>query len=609
MAEVSLATMSTAPAAGAIAAPGAGVAVPDGGHPFANLLSALAEPPPAPPAGIPQPTTMRLAAKSMPGLSIILPQVAATLPGIDPPATTGDAAEPCSAIDGAEKDTSVSATASTLPPDLSAFLATFAVAAQAPTIARTPTPVMARGMTTAQAPGQDAPPTCATSVADPAMPQDAPIPRQRIRPAPAASRDAVLLPIAPEGLLRAPAVQNYAVAEGSTMPAPSPVGIAVAARRTAGPPPPTETGTNRDALPPLDPSRPGSAPAQIAATAADTPPTPDVIEAFGAAPHPAAVRQTDTPLALAPGSTKTAPSLDVARAPANASTPTSTPALAASVAQASAASLTVDAPAVLPLVDAPPAPTSGDRTALPASPTISGRAETRSTRAPALTAAPTTTEPREPGGRPRKAAEVSREADIHVDATAPRMVTPAPVATVASPAADDPVARQLSVAQDGQWLDSLARDIASAGNANGRLDFRLDPDHLGALTVQIAQGPDGASIRLTASTEAARTILADAQPRLVAEARAQGLTLREATVDTRSAAPAAAAPAPASPNAGSTGSGTSGRSDQGGVAAQLQQQSQQQQQGSRQRVPEPQRQANPAPRDPAATRSAADLFA
>jgi flagellar hook-length control protein FliK len=103
--------------------------------------------------------------------------------------------------------------------------------------------------------------------------------------------------------------------------------------------------------------------------------------------------------------------------------------------------------------------------------------------------------------------------------------------TTAAPAGDAAVTRELKVAQDGQWLDTLARDIAATAGKDGQMSFRLDPQHLGSLTVHISHSAEGASIRMTADTESGRAMLADAQPRLVAEARAQGLTLRDTSVD------------------------------------------------------------------------------
>jgi len=100
-----------------------------------------------------------------------------------------------------------------------------------------------------------------------------------------------------------------------------------------------------------------------------------------------------------------------------------------------------------------------------------------------------------------------------------------------APAPDSIVQQQLSIAQDGQWLDTLARDIAQTAGSGNDLHFKLDPQHLGTLTVSIAQGSDGAAIRMSTDSADTRNILIDAQPKLVAEARAQGLRISEAHVD------------------------------------------------------------------------------
>ena len=60
---------------------------------------------------------------------------------------------------------------------------------------------------------------------------------------------------------------------------------------------------------------------------------------------------------------------------------------------------------------------------------------------------------------------------------------------------------------------------------------RLNPEHLGSLHVELLRHDDGASVRMTAESEAARSILADAQGRLVAEARTHGMRITETSVD------------------------------------------------------------------------------
>ena len=61
--------------------------------------------------------------------------------------------------------------------------------------------------------------------------------------------------------------------------------------------------------------------------------------------------------------------------------------------------------------------------------------------------------------------------------------------------------------------------------------FKLHPETLGQMRVELSQGERGTSVRLTVETETARAVIADAQPKLVAEARAQGVRIAETHVD------------------------------------------------------------------------------
>ena len=106
-------------------------------------------------------------------------------------------------------------------------------------------------------------------------------------------------------------------------------------------------------------------------------------------------------------------------------------------------------------------------------------------------------------------------------------VTVQPRETAAAPAPD----RTLDLTHDSAWLDRLAHDIAQTAGNDGTIRFRLHPQTLGHLSVELSQGDRGTSVRLTADTEQARAILADAQPRLAAEARAQGVRIAETHVD------------------------------------------------------------------------------
>ncbi len=109
-----------------------------------------------------------------------------------------------------------------------------------------------------------------------------------------------------------------------------------------------------------------------------------------------------------------------------------------------------------------------------------------------------------------------------------------PAGLDASPAvstADQSITRHLDLARDTQWIDRLAQDISQAAAQQGQLKFHLNPEHLGALLVEISNGASGTTIRMTADNDRARAIIADAQPQLMAEVRAQGLRVADSQVD------------------------------------------------------------------------------
>ena len=110
-------------------------------------------------------------------------------------------------------------------------------------------------------------------------------------------------------------------------------------------------------------------------------------------------------------------------------------------------------------------------------------------------------------------------------------VPPAAAAGMQQSAPAEIAPHHLDLVKDSEWLDSLAKDITRAAQSNTHLRFQLNPEHLGSLKVEVLNGANGTSVKLTADTEAARAILVDAQPRLVAEARAQGLRISEAQVN------------------------------------------------------------------------------
>jgi flagellar hook-length control protein FliK len=110
-------------------------------------------------------------------------------------------------------------------------------------------------------------------------------------------------------------------------------------------------------------------------------------------------------------------------------------------------------------------------------------------------------------------------------------VAATPSGDVRTDALPDTMNHHLDLARDSEWLDTLARDITRAAHSDTHLRFNLSPEHLGNLKVELLNGANGTSVKLTTETEVARAILVDAQPRLVAEARAQGLRISETHVD------------------------------------------------------------------------------
>jgi len=134
-----------------------------------------------------------------------------------------------------------------------------------------------------------------------------------------------------------------------------------------------------------------------------------------------------------------------------------------------------------------------------------------------------------------------RAADGKVDAagsaapppsfTAPSSAAPSPPGTAPIDGSAQIIERHLDTARDGEWLDRLARDIAASATQSNRMKFQLNPEHLGSLHIELSHGADGVSIRIAPDSDAGRAMLAGAEPRLAAEARAQGLRVADARID------------------------------------------------------------------------------
>ncbi|MDR7154652.1 hypothetical protein J2W40_001467 [Sphingobium xenophagum] len=160
--------------------------------------------------------------------------------------------------------------------------------------------------------------------------------------------------------------------------------------------------------------------------------------------------------------------------------------------------------------------------------------------------------------------------DVDRDAVAPLLATPrsdmvaAPTALpfAAQPAALVPLqptapvvdlsaslgAQVVDMGVSGQWIDSLARDIAglSANGAQGR--FQINADTLGPIQVDIRQGDKGATVALTVATDLAEQALRQDGDRLRLDAGLAAVKISEVRIE-RAPADAATRPDPSGQNA------------------------------------------------------------
>jgi len=89
--------------------------------------------------------------------------------------------------------------------------------------------------------------------------------------------------------------------------------------------------------------------------------------------------------------------------------------------------------------------------------------------------------------------------------------------------------RALDLSHSG-WFEQMARDIVDAKSKDGALTFRLMPQHLGSLEIQLSQRESGLAIEMRTSNENAAQIIASAETRLTDELRQRGVTISESSV-------------------------------------------------------------------------------
>ncbi|MGE4431721.1 MAG: hypothetical protein AB7E05_13370 [Sphingobium sp.] len=91
--------------------------------------------------------------------------------------------------------------------------------------------------------------------------------------------------------------------------------------------------------------------------------------------------------------------------------------------------------------------------------------------------------------------------------------------------------RVIDMGVSGQWIDDIARQIATIGDNPGRGSFQISSPGLGAVRVDITPGTQGSDIRLTAETEAAQIALMKDKGRLVHDAQIAAVRIGELRID------------------------------------------------------------------------------
>lgn len=139
----------------------------------------------------------------------------------------------------------------------------------------------------------------------------------------------------------------------------------------------------------------------------------------------------------------------------------------------------------------------------------------------------------------------------------------------------------IDMSSGGQWIDGLAKEIATLAAGTGQGSFRLSPEHLGPMRVDIRQGDLGAEISLTVQTAAAESALRQDSDTLKNDAQLSAVRVHEVRVErVHNVAEAARSDGAGNQNNGNNNNGSSW--NQGGTQtgfAQSQSQSQAQTQG------------------------------
>ncbi|MBO9576707.1 MAG: flagellar hook-length control protein FliK [Sphingobium sp.] len=93
----------------------------------------------------------------------------------------------------------------------------------------------------------------------------------------------------------------------------------------------------------------------------------------------------------------------------------------------------------------------------------------------------------------------------------------------------------IDMSVSGQWIDRMAREIATVADGSGNARFQLSPPNLGRIQVELLQADDQTNVRILAETDEAARRLREGQAALEAHARVSSLSLGSVSVEKSSA--------------------------------------------------------------------------
>jgi hypothetical protein len=91
--------------------------------------------------------------------------------------------------------------------------------------------------------------------------------------------------------------------------------------------------------------------------------------------------------------------------------------------------------------------------------------------------------------------------------------------------------RVIDMSVGGQWIDGLAKEIATLSAGSGQGTFHLSPPHLGPMRVDVRNGDLGGQVSLTVQTEAAEAALRQDSDKLKTDGQFSGIRISDVRID------------------------------------------------------------------------------